>query len=437
MIYTSNAAPGRAPRWPRRQVLRLAARTTATGLAGILSTQTPPAYAAERILTVSTLSHFVPAADENLKHMAGQFGQAAKCQVQIDFLPHRDIAFKAAKEQQTRQGHDIVFLIYSLPQFYHEDLETLEFAEDVGARLGGWYEIAREVCQVQGRWVALPWYCAAMPITYREDLYNQHHFAPPRTWEEWKNTATQIKRTSGHTAGFALNQTDDSNLTLYALLWSYGASTVDAEGRVAINSPATRQAMEYVKDLYASCMTPEVLHWDDASNNNAFLKGECSWVHNATTIYGTAKQKAPDIFARTNHALTPAGPGGQHGTAVPNNYGIWRFAREKALAKEFLQYLMDLQVLEANFYISSTYNLPLCKARERFDWQRDPKTAHLKDYMTTAHMIGWPGPPDQRAEQARGQWIVPKVFASYVAGKKSLEEAITWGEAALQQIYKA
>ena len=48
-------------------------------------------------------------------------------------------------------------------------------------------------------------------------------------------------------------------------------------------------------------MTDEVLSWDDASNNQAFLGGEYSWVHNAVSIYFVAKEKVPDLFKVTNH----------------------------------------------------------------------------------------------------------------------------------------
>ena len=420
----------------RRQILRLATGTTMAGLLGIIHTGIPPLYAAERTLTMLSGNHFNPVADEYLQQMAQSFEQANRCRVKIDFVPHRDTYIKVAKERQTRQGHDIVFLFFSLPQAYYEELETLDFVEGIGNRLGGWYDIAREAGQVQGRWVALPCYCGAMPITYREDLYSQHHVAPPDTWEGWKEAAKHLRTATACKVGIALNQTDDSNLTLYALLWSYGASTADPTGRVSINSRATRQAMDYMKDLYESCMPSDVLQWSDASNNEAFLSGQYLWVHNATTIYGVAKKVAPELFAVTNHSLTPAGPGGRHGTAVPVNYGVWRFAKEKTLAREFLQYIMHRKRLEASFYTSATYNTPLCKVGEEFDWQRDPKTAALKDYMKTAHMIGWPAPIDHRAEQARTQWIVPKMFAAYVTGKHSLEEAVTWGEAALQKIYQ-
>jgi multiple sugar transport system substrate-binding protein len=419
----------------RRQFLHTAAGATA-GLAGILLTRTPPLYAATRTVTMLTWNHFVEASDEALRQMARDFGKANKCQVKIDFIPHRDTYVKVAKEQETREGHDIVLLFFSKPQLHHEDLETLNFMDDLGKKLGGWYNMIPEVDQVDGRWVAMPFFYGSMAMTYREDLYKQQGFPPPQTWEEWKDTGKKIKEATGKKVGIALNQTEDANISLYVMLWSYGASTVDKERRVIINSPGTRKAMDYMKELYETTMTNEVLSWDDASNNQAFLGGGYSWVHNAVSVYFVAKQKVPEMFAVMNHTLTPQGPAGQHGMAVPFNYGIWKFAREKELAGQFLQYMMEPKRYEEIFHATLTFNSPPFKDGEKFAWDRDPKTAMLKEYGKTAHMIGWPATPDRKAEQARAEWIVPNMFTYYITGRKSLEESVSWGEAELQRIYK-
>lgn len=419
----------------RRTFLRTAA-TTSAGLAGILITHTPPLYAATRTMTMLAANHFVPASDENLRRWAREFEKANKCQVKIDFIAHRDTYVKVAKEQETRQGHDIVFLFFSKPRLHHEALSTLDFMEDLGKKLGGWYDLARQAGQVEGRWVAMPWYYIPACMTYREDLYQKQGFPPPTTWEEWKETGKRIKEAGGHKVGIALSQTEDANVSYYALLWAYGASVADAERRVIINSPGTRQAMNYLKDLYESCMTNEVLSWDDSSNNQAFMGGNYSWVHNAVSIYYIAREKVPDIGKVTGHTPSPAGPAGEHGVAVPINYGIWQFAQEKELAGQFLQYLMDPARLEENFHATLTYNAPTYKVGEKFDWGRDPKTASLKDFAKTAHLIGWPGPADRKAEQARAEWIVPNMFTFYATGQKSLEESVSWAEGELQRIYK-
>lgn len=88
------------------------------GLAGILAAHTPPLSAATRTLTMLTWNHFVPASDETLRSLARSFEKANNCQIKIDFIPHRDTYVKVAKEQETRQGHDIVFLFFSKPHLH-------------------------------------------------------------------------------------------------------------------------------------------------------------------------------------------------------------------------------------------------------------------------------------------------------------------------------
>jgi multiple sugar transport system substrate-binding protein len=138
-------------------------------------------------------------------------------------------------------------------------------------------------------------------MTYREDLYQQHGFPPPKTWEEWKETGKKIKAASGHKVGIALSQTEDANASYYPILWAHGASAVNKERQVIINSPGTRQALDYVKDLYESCETNEVLSWDDSSNNQAFMGGTYSWVHNAVSIYYVATKRCP--ISRRSRAI--------------------------------------------------------------------------------------------------------------------------------------
>src|SRR6202008_292097 len=83
----------------RRQLLHTAAGATA-GLASILVTRTPPLYAATRTVTMLTWNHFVEASDEYLRQMARDFGKENKCQVKIDFTPHRATYVKVATEQE-------------------------------------------------------------------------------------------------------------------------------------------------------------------------------------------------------------------------------------------------------------------------------------------------------------------------------------------------
>jgi multiple sugar transport system substrate-binding protein len=420
----------------RRDFLHNAA-VGAAGLAGILAFHQAPAYAQKRRLTMLIAEHFVPVSDENLRKWMAEFAKLHGIDGKIDSIAHRDTYVRLATEAETKSGHDLVFMFFNNPQLYAENLIDLDdVCERVGEKGGGWYQLARDVGMVGGHWKALPWYSITMPQTYREDLFQEVGEGPPDTWEDVLRAGKKLKA-KGHLLGIAISQTEDANISWYALLWSYGTSTVDKDQKVIINSPETRKAVEYVKDLYASTMSSEVLSWDDASNNRAYMSGKYAWVHNAVSIYAMLPKNAPQLRAVTNHAPSPKGPAGRHATSIPINYGIWKFAKNQELAKEFLAYIAEEERLSINFEATEAYNHPLLKNFEKHPyWDKDPKISGLRLYLHDAHMIGWPGPPNRKAELVRAQWIVPNMMAKAVTGTPT-DEAIKWAEAEIQKIYEA
>ena len=74
--------------------------------------------------------------------------------------------------------------------------------------------------------------------------------------------------------GFSLAPEDNSNYTLRAIMYCFGASEQDADGNPALKSKATLEAIKYVKALYEEAMSKDVLTWDAASNNRFMLNGE-------------------------------------------------------------------------------------------------------------------------------------------------------------------
>src|SRR5206468_2677217 len=102
--------------------------------------------------------------------------------------------------------------------------------------------------------------------------------------------AAEVQARSGHDLTALGPGLADANVTLLSILWSYGGSYVAKDGRtITINSKETRQAMEFVKRLYTEAMDPEVLAWDDASNNRCLNAGKCIAIHNPISAYESAK----------------------------------------------------------------------------------------------------------------------------------------------------
>src|SRR5207253_8168846 len=104
----------------------------------------------------------------------------------------------------------------------------------------------------------------------------------------------------------------DNYSWLYPLLWSYGVTVMDKDGKkVALDTNETAKAVEFVKKLYKEACIEDCIGWLDPANNKAFLTGQISCTNNAYSIMVSAKRDLPEMGKVIEHGLNPKGPTGQ------------------------------------------------------------------------------------------------------------------------------
>ncbi|PYM69867.1 MAG: hypothetical protein DME03_21820, partial [Candidatus Rokuibacteriota bacterium] len=149
-----------------------------------------------------------------------------------------------------------------------------------------------------------------------EDLFKKAGLKIPDTWEDLYTVGKELKK-MGHPVGIPISQNYDTISTGGPVLWSFGGLEVDKDGKtVKINSPQTAQMIEWYKKMFRDCMEPEVLSWDDASNNQSIQQGKAGWIHNPVSAYIVAKTMKLPTGDTINHHKTPGGPNGRHETDV-------------------------------------------------------------------------------------------------------------------------
>jgi multiple sugar transport system substrate-binding protein len=420
----------------RRQLLQTTMGAT-LGLSGILLYRQPPVFAATREITMLSWNHYVPRSDVVLREQAATFSKDAGVKVTIDTIPHAHIAAKLVGEAQAGVGHDVI-LLRNVQTALHKD--TLMVMDDLAAELAGkygqWYDVGRLAEFLDGHWRAIPWFYVSAGITYRTDLFQQVGEPPSDSYDDLLRAGRKLKKI-GHPIGFAISQSGDSTRTLYPILWSFGARYVEEDGKtVAINSPATAAAVEYVKELYNDCMTPEVLSWDDASNNRFMLSGKGSWTRNAISIYVSAKEKNMPVADKFDHTIPPRGPERRLGVLAYHSLGVWKFSKNQDVAKEWIRFLF--QPGNFNPWIEATggFSQPLLPAfDENPIWRSDPKLKALIGFGKYATIDCWPGPATAAAAQTFNTHIIANMFAKAVTGT-STKEAIAWAESELRRIYE-
>jgi multiple sugar transport system substrate-binding protein len=142
-------------------------------------------------------------------------------------------------------------------------------------------------------------------------LFKEAGLEHPKTWAELLRQGKVLKA-QGNPVGIAISHSNDADTTSASVLWSYGGKVFEADGKTpAINSEGTAQVIEWYKELYTDAMEPEVLSWDDASNNRFLLSGKGSWIHNPISAWVAAvtnKQPIADDIGFHNSLAGPGGP---------------------------------------------------------------------------------------------------------------------------------
>jgi multiple sugar transport system substrate-binding protein len=415
----------------RRAFLRTGGGALAAVLAGGV-----PASGQTRELSLLTAVNYAPSSDVKLSEMAKRFGKQAGVNVRVDHIQSVQMSGKLSAELIARSGHDIVSLEMHYPWLFQPGLaDVSDLCGDLAKKHGEWYGFARDHAFVRGQWLGVPYLYISFPGSHRIDLFEKVGEKAPDTWEDLLRAGRKLKKL-GHPVGFAISQTTDATSTCSSILWSFGGKEVAEDGRtVAINSPQTEAAVEYVRALYADAMDPAVLSWDNAANNQWLNSGVGSWIHNPISHYVVAKEKQMPVAKLTGFHLSPAGPAGRHTVGVPRSLGIWKFSKNGEVAREFLRWFFEPAQYHEWILSGDNYNHPMWRDMENHPvWDLDPKYKPLRALAQYAHLYGWPAPPDERLQMITNSYIVPNMFAKVVTGASRPKEAIAWAETEIRRV---
>jgi len=415
-------------RTSRRQFLKQSAGVTA-GMASWLTLGKAPAFAQKRELTFLSWNHFVPASDEQLRKQAEAFGKQAGVTVRVDTIAHLQLPAKRAAEAQSQSGHDLMLTGGADPFLFESQLADVgDVVDDLGKKYGGWYPFAREGSHTGSGWRAVPWFWISFPATYNMVHFKKAGLEYPKTWDELLKHGRVLKK-QGNPVGIPISHCADANTTFWSIQWCHGGKVLEADGKTpGINTDKTVQVVEWYKELYKDAMEPEVLSWDDASNNRFMLSGKGSWIHNPISPYNAALAKSMPIADEINHHPSPGGPAGIHSAPPINSVAIWKFSKNVSLAKDFLKFLFQKENYDAWIAASNAFNHPPLKHfADHPIWARNPKFAMLPKEAEYAHERGWPAKPNAAVQLIQVNYVLPDMVAKAINGMPT-KRAIAWAE---------
>jgi maltose-binding protein MalE len=443
----------------RRAVLRTTALATTTLIA---APYVRTAHAAGK-LTLGCWDHWVPGANNALTKLCNEWGEKNKVDVHIDYITSQGEKDKltAAAEAQARTGHDIMSHRDWNIQVHQQSLEPLDdVVNQLIKQYGPISPVAEYLAKIKGTWRGIPTAVGSQvkPCCSRFDLYKEHAGIDLRdifpadeakydkskvdqwTWDLYLSAAEKLFK-AGYPVGLPMGQTSDAVDWVGALFNSYGVVMVDDKDNIKVNSPETRQALEYLKKLMA-VNPPEVYAWDDAGNNRWLISGKGSGIMNPPSAWAVAKRDNPKVAENCWTHPIPRGPKGRFVGQLPQFYGVWSFSPNKSAAKDLLLYISQRDSIKQLVAASIGYDLPSFKSMYDFDtWKTvEPPVGTVYSYPPRGDEVtsiaGAPARSDV-GSQIYNQAINTVMVAKFTQGGEPLDDVIKWAERELEGTLRA
>jgi ABC-type glycerol-3-phosphate transport system substrate-binding protein len=225
--------------------------------------------------------------------------------------------------------------------------------------------------------------------------------------------------------GIGLGTTEDSVCAAGAFFQCFGATLVDADGKITIKSDAVRQALDYYTRL-AKFFPADAPAWDNASNNKWLVSGRGALILNPPSAWAVAKRDAPQVAERCWTHGMPAGPKGRFAACLPFFWGIWNFSKNKAAAKSLLLHLSQPSAIEQFVAASGGYDIPpFTKFSTLQTWAEEGHYPNPHNHQTLS-IAGAPAPPKVAAEIFT-QGIMTKMTVRQLQGEP-MEKTLAWAE---------
>jgi ABC-type glycerol-3-phosphate transport system substrate-binding protein len=438
----------------RRRVLQLsgagALAASTGGLAGILASGRAPAYGQTATVHWVRWSDFVPASDVLLKGaITDQCQKDLGIKLQLETINANDIQARVTSAIQSGNGPDIIMGLANWPQLYIKSLaDVSDLADQIGKAGGGYYDVFKSVCVVDGKWIALPWAVGGGLVAYRKSWLAEAGSPDgfPKDWDTYRAVGKKLKaaghpygQTAGHTFG-------DAPGWWYPYMWSWGGKEVEADGKtVAVNSKEVIESVKFAVALWTETMDEGGLAWDDSSNNRAFLSGSISATNNGASIYLEAKKK-PDAYQTDKgepmykdilHASIPTNVGRAFNEPGPFTDMLMGYSTNQDAAKKMLAWVHTKPVFEQWFTSQQGYTAGATTDYENDPvWTIDPVMAPFKNIPKTGRMVGYAGPPNQKAAEVRTKYIIVDMYAKAIQGMKA-EDSVKLAADELVKVYGA
>ncbi len=333
-------------------------------------------------------------------------------------------------------GRDLMLLLSR-----SASLEPVDALYDkIGAAHEGWLpsaEAANNPANFGGMRYGIPFGTSGNLINRRSDVLEPAGFADaPTTWQEIGEMALKAQKPPEYYGmGFALSNVGDANL-MTSIMQSWGGRVADDAGKqCTLDSPATREFLAWVTDLYdQGAFPPGVTTWDGAGDNTAYQSGQAVFIANPGSVYLNLLKNDPELAEVTRFSALPSGPVMRVAPQNPNFRVIPSTSRFKTEAQDLLEYLADDDFMREYFAVA-IYGPVLTSQQSAPIFTESPVHQGLLDLAQNGTAAGFPDTNNAAFAEFQTNFLIPKMIQRIVVDKRSIDEALAETQSACQAIY--
>ncbi len=319
-------------------------------------------------------------------------------------------------------------------------LETTDVVNKLNKLEGGYVEGAlRDSRRADGKYFMLPHYASTEVFYVRKDKLQEKGLALPETWDDVVNVAKKITDPAKFWGWGAQVGTPswDSEVEFSSTLWAYGATTWDAQGKVAIDSPETRSVLNLFRDAWkAGIIPPEATTWDDSGNNMAYLTGITGMIWNTPSVLAAMEKSDPELLAKTEITLLPKGPKGRFTAGYYYRAGIFSSTKYPEAALGLMEYLTSPAQLRPVYDLSAGNMMPVFKNMMNDDmWTKSTQRETVVKMTEFTVPQGYPGSTTPWIQDAWMDHTVCKMFNRVMVDGWDNDKAIAEAKSTLQKWY--
>jgi len=430
----------------RREFLRRSAVITGSTAAGLHVLHRMADGQTRPKMRVWLFKSFVTDCNDILARQVETWAKERKVDVEFDWATFGDREQKFVAAIEAGNPPDVAEMNYQGPMRYRAALrDVTKLAKDLAGARGGLLPYADRVVQVNGQYFGIAHQAFGGGLHIRKDVVSEKGLKMPKVYDpDVLDVAKKCQDPSKDLWGFGqtLNRCDDGNGFMQNILWDYGGSAWDKDGKPALATTFMKQNLEALKFCVDTIQKhkvqpPGVMGWTDVSNNEAYMAGKLVCTNNGASLYYAMVKKKHPLADKTAVILTPGGPAGSFTFVGAYNWGIFQKSKYHELAEDMIRWVEDEKHFEEFMKVSVGQAGPVYKSRaDNPYWKTDPNFEGMKENILRSVWPGYPGPITPAAIEVQAQYVLCDMAGRVVTAGLSPEAALKEAHARVEEIHK-